>query len=278
MCSFLFGDHNEQVASCKWFMSAPIKTKGWRGALLYHLLILLMFGKHYRGLTLNIGLTSQSQYGRFLLKFLSPIQDSASLCDKALVCSLYPVQRLMHNCYQTSILQTESSSVQITEQLELQSKYFEYYSVGKEDVFERLCWQRCGIQTGPRTGRREHPGALAGTQAELREAEFEQRLSICGGEDTKIINVCYYLQGLDGPGLAFSIEIVRSWSLASVLGVLCLCAQRQMEEGYPFSMLGQNRYRETSECLFFPCNANRIPKVHTGVFFSLHILDRISQL
>lgn len=149
----------------------------------------------------------------------------------------YPVQRLIHKCYQTSILRRESSSVQITEQPELQSKYLEYYSVGREDVFERRCWQRRGIQTGPRTERREHPGALAGTQAELHEAEFEQRLSVRGGEDTKIINVCYYLQGPDGPGLTSSVEIVRSWSLARVLGVLCLYGQRQMEEGCPFSCL-----------------------------------------
>lgn len=35
-----------------------------------------------------------------------------------------------------------------------------------EDVFERLCWQRYEIWTGPRAERGEHPGARAGTQAE----------------------------------------------------------------------------------------------------------------
>lgn len=155
----------------------------------------------------------------------------ALLCGVPCSETAYPVHRLIDNCYQTSILRTESNSVQITEQPELQSKYFEYYSVGREDVFERLCWQQRGMQTGPRTERREHPGALAGTQAALHEAESEQRLSVRGGEDTKIINVCCYLQGPDSPRLTPSVEIVRSWSLASVLGVLCLYAQRQMEEG-----------------------------------------------
>lgn len=56
--------------------------------------------------------------------------------------------------------------MQIAEQLELHSKHFEYYSVGSEDVFERLCWQRYEIWTGPRAERGEHPGARAGTQAE----------------------------------------------------------------------------------------------------------------
>lgn len=48
--------------------------------------------------------------------------------------------------------------------------------------------------------------------------------------DTKIIINEYYLQGLDGPTLTAHVETDRSWSPASVLGVLCLCDLGQMEE------------------------------------------------
>lgn len=129
-------------------------------------------------------------------------------------------------------------------------------------------WAKGGKRRTPRSSCRNTGRVTRGRMS---------RGCVRGGEDTKIISVCYYPQGPDGPRLMPSVETVELESGKCVRSSVLRCPE-ETEEGYPFLMLGQNRCGETSECLFFRCNEQTESLKYIQNILFPPCLDRVSQL